>query len=112
MFKFSTKREIRHFHVVLVQARQRNVQKSVMHVQSCCFGYLNQLLFLPFSLTAPSSFIKVARLGFLGSIPLQFECYYVCINKDIEKRLPQLYCIKMKHCYDSCFIDIGVALAT
>ena len=34
------KREIRHFHVVIVQKRQGNVQKSVMHVQSCCFAYL------------------------------------------------------------------------
>ena len=29
-------REIRKFHVVAVQRRQRNVQNSVMHVQSCC----------------------------------------------------------------------------
>ena len=28
------KREIRHFHVVVVQKRERNVQKSVMHVRS------------------------------------------------------------------------------
>ena len=35
VFPSSTKREIRHFHVVVVQRRQRNVQKSVMHVQSC-----------------------------------------------------------------------------
>ena len=40
----STKREIRQFHVVVVQRRQRNVQKSVMHVQSCCFACLNLLL--------------------------------------------------------------------
>ena len=26
------------FHVVVAQGRQRNVQKSVMHVQSCCFA--------------------------------------------------------------------------
>ena len=32
------KREIRHFHVVVEQQQQRNVQKSVMHVQSCCFS--------------------------------------------------------------------------
>ena len=38
VFPSSTKREIRHFHVVVVQRRQRNVQKSVMHVQSCCFA--------------------------------------------------------------------------
>ena len=44
VFTFSTKREIKHFHVV-VQWRQRNIQKSVMHVQSCCFANLNQLLF-------------------------------------------------------------------
>ena len=36
---FFIKREIRHFHVVVVQKRERNIQKSVMHVQSCCFAY-------------------------------------------------------------------------
>ena len=41
----STKREIRHFHVVVVQWQQRNVPKSVMHVQSCCFAHLNLFLF-------------------------------------------------------------------
>ena len=35
---FSIKREMRHFHVVVFQLRQRNVQKGVMHVQSCCFA--------------------------------------------------------------------------
>ena len=34
----SKKREIRHSHVVVVQRGQRNVQKSVMHVQSFCFA--------------------------------------------------------------------------
>ena len=38
VFTSSTKREIRLFHVLVVQRRQRNVQKSVMHVQSCCFS--------------------------------------------------------------------------
>ena len=52
----STKRESRHFHVVVVQLRQRNVQKSVMHEQSCCFANLN-LLFFPFLLTSSSSLI-------------------------------------------------------
>ena len=41
----STKREIRTFHVVIVQRRQRNVQKRVMHVHCCCFANLNLLLF-------------------------------------------------------------------
>ena len=48
VFTCSTKREIRHFHAVVVLVvvlwRQRNVQKSVMHVQSCCFANLNPLL--------------------------------------------------------------------
>ena len=48
LFPSSTKREIRHFHVVVVQRRHRNVQKSVMHVQSCCFACLNLLLFCCF----------------------------------------------------------------
>ena len=38
LFTSSIKREIRYFHVVVVQWLQRNVQKNVMSVQSCCFG--------------------------------------------------------------------------
>ena len=38
-------REIVHFQVVVVQIRQRNVQKSVMHVQSCCFSYYTNCCF-------------------------------------------------------------------
>ena len=45
VFPSSTKREFRHLHVMAVQRRQRNVQKSVMHAQSCCFANLNLLLF-------------------------------------------------------------------
>ena len=38
VFTYSIKRarEIRKSHVVVVQRRQRNVQNSVMYVQSCC----------------------------------------------------------------------------
>ena len=41
MFTFSIKRETyyRHFHVVVVQKRQRNVQKSTMYARSYCFAY-------------------------------------------------------------------------
>ena len=45
VFPSSTKREIGHIHVVVVQRRQRNVHKSVMHVQNCGFATLNLLLF-------------------------------------------------------------------
>ena len=38
-FLFSSELEILLFHVVFVQGQQRNVQKSVMHVQSCFFAH-------------------------------------------------------------------------
>ena len=62
VFRSSTKREIMHFHVLDVQWRQRNVGKSVIHVQGCCFLNLNLgllLFFLPFSLTSSSSLLKL-----------------------------------------------------
>ena len=39
-----TKREIRKFHVAVVQRRQRKVRTRVLHVQSC-FAYLNLIFF-------------------------------------------------------------------
>ena len=46
MFTSSTKREIRQFHVTVVQPRrQREVQKSVIHVQSCSFANVSLLFF-------------------------------------------------------------------
>ena len=45
VFRSSTKGEIRHFHVVVVQQRLTNVQKSVMYVQSCCFANKSYRLF-------------------------------------------------------------------
>ena len=39
---------MRHFYVVVVQRRLRNVQKNVMQVQSCCFANLALLLFVVF----------------------------------------------------------------
>ena len=60
--KSSTKREIRKFHVAVVQRRQRNVQKSVTRLQSCCFTDLKLLFFLPFLLPSPSSLLKLSFL--------------------------------------------------
>ena len=60
MFTFFTKREIRHFHVVVVQWRLRNVQKSVMHVQNCCF-VLSSYSFFYFLITAASLRYVVIR---------------------------------------------------
>ena len=41
-----------------VQWRLRNVQKSVLHVQSCCFANVNLLRF-SFALPSPSSLLKL-----------------------------------------------------
>ena len=38
-FPFPSKLEIWSIHVLVMQERQRNVQKSVMQVQSCCFAH-------------------------------------------------------------------------
>ena len=40
----STKREIRHFHIVFVQQRQPNVQKIVMHVTAAGLAQLVERL--------------------------------------------------------------------
>ena len=57
-FTFSIKSETTKFHVIVVQQRQRNVQKSVLLVQSCCFT--NKLFFfLPFSMPTPSSLLNL-----------------------------------------------------
>ena len=52
LFTYSIKREISNFHVAVVQRRQRNVEKSMMHVQSYCFAniYVLPIAFLLFSL--------------------------------------------------------------
>ena len=49
LFTSFPERKNRHFHVVVVQWRQRNVQKSVMHVQSCCFALSSYCFFNTFS---------------------------------------------------------------
>ena len=48
-FIFSTKRKIRQFYVVVILWQQRNAQKSVIEVQSCCFA---NLLFCRFCLSS------------------------------------------------------------
>ena len=44
----------------------------------------------------------------------KFEYFDFSIHKDIRKmlRTAVINYIKMKICYDTCFIDIGVAMAT
>ena len=49
---------------------------------------------------------------FLGGCLPSLSINYVGMSKDMEKRLPQLYYIKMKISYDLGFIAIGVTMAT
>ena len=49
---------------------------------------------------------------FLRGYLLSLSINYVAMSKDMEKRFPQLYYIKMKNSYDLGFIAIGVAMAT
>ena len=51
-------------------------------------------------------------LRWLDWIFWELSVYSVSINKDIGKRLPQLYYIKMKNSYDPCFVDFGVTMVT
>ena len=57
VYPSSTKREVRYFPVLFGQRRQRNVHKSAMLVQSCCFAYLNLFIF-PFSLPSPRCYFN------------------------------------------------------
>ena len=87
VFPSSTQREIRHFHVVVVQWRQRNVQKRVMHVQSCCFAKYKPIAFFPFLLPSPSSLPKLLIIltaivaTLISSEKTQIEFRYVFLHK-------------------------------
>ena len=72
LFTSSIKLEIRHCHVLVVKARQRNVQKSVMHVQRFCFApqtyfFLTSLLPTPLSLLNSLTFSCMTQVGVLIS---------------------------------------------
>ena len=84
VFTYSFKppvREIRRFHVAVVQRRLRNVQKSVMHVQSCCFVNINLLLFLPFSSQSMSSLIN------LPIVVIQKFCHHGSVTPHFSRLL-------------------------
>ena len=56
-------------------------------------------------------FFKVARPDLLGGGYLpSLSINNVCMSKDMGKKFPQLYYIKMKISYDLGFIAIGVAM--
>ena len=79
-FPFPSKLKIWSFHVVVVQWRQRSVQKSVMRVQSCCLAH-QTYCFLTFPLPSSPWFCKVPN-GFVSK-----EGRFVCGLKSIRIRL-------------------------
>ena len=58
VFTSSIKREIRHFHVVVMRWRQRNVQKKRDALAELLFCQAKPTAFLLSSLTSPSSLLK------------------------------------------------------
>ena len=64
-------REIRKFHVAVLQRGLKNVQKRVMHVQSCNFANVNLLLFaVLFAVASPSSLLM------FPIVVIQKFCYH------------------------------------
>ena len=51
---FFTKSDVRHYHVIVLQRRQRNV-----HVQSCWFADLNLLLKVPITKTRGNHWLRI-----------------------------------------------------
>ena len=81
VFMSSRRREIRHFHIIVVQwSRQRNVQKSVLHVQIWCFVNLNLLLFWNmFPLPSPLSLLKFPRKS-----RFKYLCKKYAVHKNVK----------------------------
>ena len=63
-------------------------------------------------LNARAALLKWIDWIFYGRYLPRLSINYAAMSKDMEKRLPQLYYIKMEISYDLSFIAIGVAMAT
>ena len=89
--KFRKRKESRSriFHVVVVQWRQRNVPKSVMHVQSCMFCQYKLIAFMSFSLKSPSSLLKFRNIVLVGAAINVYKL--VSISKLSQKFPPSLF---------------------
>ena len=109
----SNKREIliRHFHVVVVQRRQRNLQNSVLYVQSCCVANLN--LFV--TCTSPKMHI-ICPPKFCISIVLNFCWDGVIPRRNENQKIMQNFggqtrCIMGDVQVANCFFRKNVLVA-
>ena len=85
VFLSSTKREIRHFHVVVVQRRLRNVPKRRDTRANLLFCQFRPIGFLPFSLPSPSLLLK-HRLKYL-----QWSLHSRSLHHTAEQRAHVFY---------------------
>ena len=85
--KFRKRKESRSriFHVVVVQWRQRNVPKSVMHVQSCMFCQYKLIAFTSFSLKSPSSLLKFRNIVLVGAA---INVYKLVSSSKLSQKFP------------------------
>ena len=106
VFMSSTKCENRKLQIVFEQWQQKNVQKSMMHVQSCCFANLN---LMPFCCCCCrhhcviSSLISLTRKGlchqpsklahYLAHFSLQRHLFQEQLQSKQLPQLPHLNCI-------------------
>ena len=73
----------------------------------------NSLFFFKFAWVEKQAlYLRWLDWIFWGSYLPSLSINYVGMSKDMEKRLPQLYYVKMKISCDLGFIVIGVAMAT
>ena len=86
VFTYSVKRarEIRKFHVTVLQRWLKNLLKSVMHVQSGCFTDINLLLLLPFSLPSPCLLPKLPFVVIQKFATMCNLCNFQLIASNIE----------------------------
>ena len=85
-------------------------QVSIIPVKSLQ-EYLRRIAIRPLSELLETS-LRWLDWIFWGRYLLSMSINYVGMSKDMEKRLLQLYYIKMKISYDLGFTAIGVAMAT
>ena len=88
-------REIRKFHVAVRQQRLQNVQKGVMHVQSCSFANLNLLLFA----------VRRRRCKKLPIVVIHKFCYHGNVTSHLSSLLravEKLACSKRSDSGERC----------
>ena len=88
--KFRKRKEVvvafsRRFRVVVVQWRQCNVPKSVMHVQRCMFCQYKLIAFMSFSLKSPSSLLKFRNIVLVGAA---INVYKLVSSSKLSQKFP------------------------